>query len=87
MAQGNNSWFDFMQSRTARIICNAIVIVACVRHAIDAALTLLNPQQHTQLLDVMGTTVFYLVHIAQLVILSIIVVSFTRGLIRIIKER
>lgn len=83
----NNDWSDFMSSRVVRMICDAIVIVACARYGGDAARQLISPDTAGTLYESVGQTGFYAIYGAQLVVCAFVVVQFARRLVKDFTEK
>lgn len=81
-----DSWNELMQSKPMRILFNGIVVAACVYYAVDAVMEMLSPERSTQMIEMLGTTTFYLVDGCRAIVCAVCAVIFSRMLMKVFAE-
>jgi hypothetical protein len=86
MAGGGNDWNSFMQSRLARIVLNGVCAVMTASYAIDAVRELLSGGS-PMMIEQIGTTGYYALTIARLLVCAWVSVVFTRATLKVMREQ
>lgn len=83
----DNDWNDFVQSKPVRLIMNAICAIACGFYGISAVVDLVRPNEQAFLLmETTGTTAFYALTVARMVVCLWVAVVFVRAIIKVLQE-
>ena len=87
MAQSDNGWNDFMQSKQTRIVMNALCAVICGAYAVGGVMDLVRPEEtSTALIEQIGTMGFTVLTVARIAVCLWVSVVFCRMAIKTIRE-
>ena len=88
MAGWGDDWNEIMQSKPARLVLNGICVVITASYAIGGVMELASEPSDTTLLLIerLGTTGYYALTIARIVVCLWVSVAFARMIVRTIKE-
>lgn len=88
MLGNGDNWNEIMQSKVARLVLNGICVVVTGYYAIGGMVELATPpSESTQMLvDQLGTTAYFALTIARIIVCLWVCIAFLRMIARTIRE-